>query len=112
MKVTLKGTVTKIGEPKEIKGSEGRGTTSIRQVVLQKKSFNHDSGELISDDSFPVQVWEKDMTLFNAAYHVSAKMEIDAYLNGKEYTKKDVAEGEDEQGFFLNLTGKAFRTIK
>ena len=108
MKVTLKGIVTKFGEVKEIKGANGNPDTTIQEIILQKKSFNTETGELRSDDVFPIQIWGKDLTLFNAAYSLSSKMEIDCYLNGKKYTK----EGTTDEKYFLSLTGKAFRTVK
>lgn len=98
MKVTQRGTVTKIGEPKKA------GNSQVREIILNKKYHDPDSGELKSEDHYPVQIWEDKFAEFEKQYQVSALMEIEGFINGRL-----TGEG-DNQRCFMNFVGRKFKS--
>jgi hypothetical protein len=97
MKIKMRGTVAKIGEPKKA------GNSTVREIVLNKKYHDPDSGDLKSEDNFPVQIWEDKFPDFEKQYHVSSLMEIEGFLNGRL-----VGEG-GEARCFMNFVGRSFK---
>jgi len=98
MKITLKGTITKVGEIKATEKSE------VREIILNKKYHDPETGELKAEDNYPVQIWKDDMPEFAKAYDKSSRMEISGFLNGRLIDK------DGKHTCFMNFTGKKFST--
>jgi len=99
MKLEITGTVTKIGIPKTA------GKSQVREIILNKKYHDADTGELRSEDDYPVQIWEDDFKAFEATYGRSAKMKISGFINGRKFGDAD------NEKCFMNFVGKKFATI-
>ena len=99
MKITIVGVISHIGEPKQA------GTSEVRDVVLHKKYHDPDSGELKGEDYYPIQIWTDKWSDFEKVYHVSSKMEIKGFINGRRIEK------DGKVSHYLNITGREFRTV-
>jgi hypothetical protein len=97
MKITIKGTVTKIGEPK------AAGSSEVREIWLNKKYHDAETGELKSEDTYPLQIWKDQFADFEKCYTTSAKMEVTGFINGRL-----VGEG-NEARCFMNFIGRSFK---
>ena len=101
MKIEITGNIHLVSEPKTA------GNSEVTNIVINKKVFNFDTGELVADELFPVQIWKDDMPAFYAATSEGTKVKVEGYLNGKKYS----VEGRDDV-FFLQIVGKKFTAIK
>ena len=99
MKVEQIGTVTKIGEPKTA------GKSEVREIVLNKKYHDPDTGDLKSEDNYPVQIWSDKWSDFEKAYQKNAKMKITGFINGRLIDKAGV------ERCFMNFVGQNFEAL-
>lgn len=100
MKIILRGTISKIHEPRTA------GTSEITEVCLNKKYHDPDSGELKGEDNYPIQIWTEKLSEFKKCYEISSKMEITGFLNGR------LVEKDGTPKCFMNFTAQKFSTIK
>ena len=99
MKLTIKGGVTRIGD------IQTAGNSAIRTVVISKKYHDPETGELKSEDHYPVQIWEDKWAEFKQAYDQSSYMEVEGYLNGRKKEK------DGQVGYFFNFKGRNFKPL-
>lgn len=96
MKMSIKGTVHHIGEPR----AAGQGT--VTEVILNKKYHDPETGELKNEDYYPVQIWQDKFADFQKCFERSSRMEINGFINGR------LVEKDGKQSCFMNFTGQKF----
>jgi len=99
MKIEIRGQISQIGEPREA------GKSLVREIIISKKYFDSNTGELKGEDYYPVQIWEDVFPEFEKAYTKSSNMVILGYVNGRR------AEKDGSVSHFLNITGKSFISL-
>ena len=97
MKMTIRGTVTQIGEPRVTDKSE------VTEIIINKKYHDPETGELKAEDNYPCQIWKKQFLEFEKCYHKNSMMEVTGFLNGRKVDK------DGRQSFFLNFVGTEFK---
>jgi single-stranded DNA-binding protein len=99
MKVTLRGRIIEVSEPRTA------GSSEVVEVIIHREFYDQDTGEKKGEDFFPVQVWKEKYEQFQKILEYGKKVEMKGFVNGRR-TEKD-----GRPSFFCNIVAKEFTEI-
>lgn len=99
MKVTLRGEITHVGEPRTA------GASEVKEVIIHRKYHDPDTGELKGEDYFPVQVWKDKWNELNSSMGKGNKVEMQGFVNGRRTEKNG------EPSYFCNIVARSFKNV-
>jgi len=95
-KITINGTIVRIGETKEIKSG------NVREVIVCRKYHDPQSGELKSEDFYPVQVFKDCYEKYQELIYAGKKVSVNGFVNGRR------SEKDGSTSYFCNIVAKEF----
>jgi single-stranded DNA-binding protein len=99
MKVTLRGNILQISEPRQV------GSAQVVEIVINKKFYDQNTGELKGEDFYPVQVWDNVWPELNKVIEKGGMVEMQGFVNGRKIEK------DGKPSFFCNIVAKSFKNI-
>lgn len=94
MKLEFKGFLHKIEDAREV------GDTTIQDVIIRKPAFTDEFGDKRGKDDYYQCTVFNDKTALLDTLKVGDRVSVTAYLNGREFDKKD----EGGKGYSNNIT--------
>ena len=95
-KITINGTIVRIGDTKEIRSG------NVREVIVGRKYHDPQSGELKSEDFYPVQVFKDCHEKHQDLITVGQRVSINGFVNGRR------SEKDGSTSYFCNIVAKEF----
>ena len=95
-KITLTGTIARVNDAKTI------ASGTVREVIINRKYHDPESGELKNEDWFPVQVFKDQEKIAGELLTPGRKVKMEGYVNGRRSEKDGTA------SYFCNIVAKSF----